>query len=81
MKGFLGDKDSEEADRAGSGIDFGQKNGAASMNFASGPEEKNRKVVCSNTCIIGGRERDRTDDPHNAIVVLYQLSYAPALSL
>ena len=25
----------------------------------------------------GGRERDRTDDPHNAIVVLYQLSYAP----
>ena len=26
---------------------------------------------------FGGRERDRTDDPHNAIVVLYQLSYAP----
>ncbi len=27
--------------------------------------------------LSGGRERDRTDDPHNAIVVLYQLSYAP----
>ncbi len=25
----------------------------------------------------GGAERVRTDDPHNAIVVLYQLSYDP----
>ena len=27
----------------------------------------------------GGRKRVRTDDPHNAIVVLYQLSYTPTL--
>lgn len=25
----------------------------------------------------GGAEEDRTPDPHNAIVVLYQLSYDP----
>ena len=25
----------------------------------------------------GGADRDRTCDPHNAIVVLYQLSYDP----
>ena len=25
----------------------------------------------------GGAEQNRTDDPHNAIVVLYQLSYDP----
>ncbi len=34
-------------------------------------------VVGSTFFLNGGRERDRTDDPHNAIVVLYQLSYAP----
>ena len=27
----------------------------------------------------GGPERDRTDDLHNAIVALYQLSYRPTL--
>jgi len=32
-----------------------------------------------NRVFVGGRERDRTDDPHNAIVVLYQLSYAPTI--
>ena len=26
---------------------------------------------------FGGAEQNRTDDPHNAIVVLYQLSYDP----
>ena len=26
---------------------------------------------------IGGADWDRTSDPHNAIVVLYQLSYDP----
>ena len=26
---------------------------------------------------VGGADRDRTCDPHNAIVVLYQLSYDP----
>jgi site-specific DNA recombinase len=74
VKGFLGDKESEEADRAGSEIDFGQKNGAASMNFAGGPEDKNRKVVCSNTCINGGRCRGRTCDIHLVRVALCQLS-------
>ena len=34
-------------------------------------------VSGSTLFLYGGRERDRTDDPHNAIVVLYQLSYAP----
>ena len=28
----------------------------------------------------GGADRDRTCDPHNAIVVLYQLSYDPIQS-
>jgi hypothetical protein len=28
----------------------------------------------------GGADRDRTCDPHNAIVVLYQLSYDPILA-
>ena len=28
-------------------------------------------------CRIGGAEGIRTPDPHNAIVVLYQLSYDP----
>lgn len=28
-------------------------------------------------CKYGGADRDRTCDPHNAIVVLYQLSYDP----
>ena len=27
--------------------------------------------------LVGGADRDRTCDPHNAIVVLYQLSYDP----
>ena len=31
----------------------------------------------SRTLKIGGADRDRTCDPHNAIVVLYQLSYDP----
>jgi hypothetical protein len=30
-------------------------------------------------CQAGGAEGIRTPDPHNAIVVLYQLSYDPSL--
>ena len=35
------------------------------------------KQVCRLFNLDGGAERVRTDDPHNAIVVLYQLSYDP----
>ncbi len=31
----------------------------------------------SERTLDGGADRDRTCDPHNAIVVLYQLSYDP----
>ena len=30
---------------------------------------------------IGGADRDRTDDLHNAIVALFQLSYGPQIKL
>ena len=58
--------------------DLGQKKGAGTLN-SSPYSKKNLEVFGSSTCINGGRERDRTDDPHNAIVVLYQLSYAPTI--
>ena len=29
----------------------------------------------------GGDDRVRTDDPHNAIVVLFQLSYVPIFNI
>jgi hypothetical protein len=34
-------------------------------------------IQCSRRRLDGGADRDRTCDPHNAIVVLYQLSYDP----
>jgi hypothetical protein len=39
-------------------------------------KQKARKQVAG-FVLDGGAERVRTDDPHNAIVVLYQLSYDP----
>ena len=36
-----------------------------------------RTYQCTNGFGFGGAEGTRTPDPHNAIVVLYQLSYDP----
>jgi hypothetical protein len=41
------------------------------------PKKKACKQSCRLFVLDGGAERVRTDDPHNAIVVLYQLSYDP----
>ena len=40
------------------------------------------KMTCFQDCQLkdGGAEGIRTHDPHNAIVVLYQLSYDPIQS-
>ena len=45
--------------------------------YTCSPNKKACKQSCRLLVLDGGAERVRTDDPHNAIVVLYQLSYDP----
>ena len=41
------------------------------------PKTKNRQKQLKIGKVNGGADRSRTDDLHNAIVALYQLSYDP----
>lgn len=56
---------------------------AVAVNVAVKRDQKRPKMIMTRTeaqVITGGAEGIRTPDPHNAIVVLYQLSYDPIRS-